>query len=665
MKKSLFDQINKAIDNRGDWAERQQANYTMRNGGIRRRSLPYPGAPDGHYPLGDTMVEKLKPPYIQQLYASENICAFVCLKPQDDTLTQGISAWFDYQLKQKSNFERTMFVGVDQMLEQGFTPIKVYWDARAKRLAWDQVDPLHLIVPSSTQEYNASGGADWLVHVLHLSVDEYRANENFEQDEDFIKRIKGKGNQEADAKKQTVDLKEGINCSADENEIVLWEVYKRNRKDRKIEIETISPLLGCDDEENVVRPSFGMPYNRGCFASGEHFPFFKLRAEIKGKGHYSSRGLIEVNAPFEMSLTKTWNTIHEHQDFSSKPLFENAGTSPIPNAGNWKSKPGAILPPGLKLAQMPNPPSGLREDMELTRSLAEDRSMVPNFSASDHLTGTVPKSQTATGQQLIAAQSTQGNDLRSRVLKLDMADGLLIGYSILLQYGNADEALVYLVDGKRESLDVSALHDDYEIVPNGSADSWNKPAMLQKRLAYYQTFRENEFIDQAELTKWLLEAEDPRLVKRLFRDPQVATKDQEQQQMLECLEMMEGFVPDVHQSDDDKTHLMVMDQFSIKKLQAGQVTPELAQALIQHGTQHMGALKEKKDPMLRQIEAKLKPTAEALAMIAGQGQQNVIPMMQQPAGSPQGATPIDSPLGPTGPAGAATQELQPQMAGTP
>lgn len=635
MKKALYKQIEQALDDRKDWATRQQTNYTMRNGGIRRRAKPYPNAPDGWYPLGDTLIEKLKPAYVQQLYGAETIANFVCLKPQDEEMTSSVSFWFDYLLKQRSNFERTMFVAIDQMLEQAFTPIKVYWDSIAKRLAWEQIDPLHLIVPNSCQEYNKNGGTDWMVHVLHMSVAEYEANANFEQGEDFVKSISGKGNQDqsdAAAKKQSVDLREGINCSADENEIVLWEVYARDRKSKKITVETISPLLSCEEDANIVRQGFTLPYNQGCFKSGEHFPFFKIRSEIKGKGHYSSRGIIEINAPFEMSLTKHWNTIHEHMDFSSKPMFQNTGASPIPNAANWKSGPGKIMPAGLTLAELPGPPPQLREDMELARSLAEDRTQIPNFSASEHLTGQVPKSQTATGQQLIAAQSSQGTDLRARVFKMDLAEGLELGWSLALQYANMDESLTYLVDGQPETLDAQSLHESYEIVPNGSADSWNKSAVVQKRMAYYNLLQQNPYTPLDELTKWLLEADDPKMVKRLYRDPQATTDGQEEQQVVECMMMLQGYSPKVHPPDDDETHLMVMDQISQDKIVRGQMTPDFAKAQIDHGSQHMGQLMQKKDPLLKQIEAKLMPTAQALAMYAAQAQQqpsNVVNMQQQ------------------------------------
>jgi hypothetical protein len=105
--KDLFDSINQAVKDRDRWEKKQELFYRMRNGGVRRKSMPYPGAPDLSYPLGDTLIEKLKPAYIQQMYGSETIASFVSRRTQDEDITAAASYWYDYQLKQRSNFERT------------------------------------------------------------------------------------------------------------------------------------------------------------------------------------------------------------------------------------------------------------------------------------------------------------------------------------------------------------------------------------------------------------------------------------------------------------------------------------------------------------------------------------------------------------------------------
>ncbi len=564
-------------------------------------------------------------------------------------------------------------VAIDQMLEQAFTPVKVYWDKRCKRLAFDQVDPLHLIVPSQAQEYNENGGSDWLVHILHMSVAEYEANENYVQDADFIDRIKGSGTSDttsdADSvnKKQSVDLKEGINCSADDNEIVLWEVYKRDRQAKTIRIETISPLLGCDEDENVVRAEFGLPYNQGCFKDGYSFPFFKIRAEIKGKGHYSSRGTIEINAPFESSLTATWNTIHDHLKFSAQPNYVNTLDAPLPNPNNVKTGPGKILPRGLELAVHPPPPATLREDMEMTRAIAEDRSQIPDLGSSQHLSGKpgVNGSTTATQINAIVGQSSQGNDLKARVFRLDLAVGLNMAWSIALQYlvpaqGAQDtSSLQYVIDNEVRTIDPSVFHDGYEIQPSGSADSWNKGAVVAKRQAYYQLFQGNPYVPLDELTKWVLEGDDPRNVKRLYRDPGITAKTQEEDQAMECLLMQSGFSPQVVPADSDKDHLVNLAQFAQDRISRGTITPELARLLLMHGQAHLQQMAQKKDPMAKQAAQQLAPLAQILGHIAQSDQPANVVQMQQPGALPQPAPPASTAAGPSGAAPSSQSEDKP------
>jgi hypothetical protein len=631
----------------------------MRNGGIRRKFKPYPNAPDLSYPLGDTLIEKLKPAYIQQLYGAETIASFVSRRTQDKDVTAAAGYWYDYQLKQRSNFERTMFCAIDEMLQDGFTPIKVYWDATCKRLVWNQIDPLHLIAPKGTQEYNQGGGADWLVHVINLSEAEYRANPRFKQDDDFIKSIKGKGikddSSETSGKAQAIELKEGINCSSNDNGIVLWEVHARDRKAKRINIYTISPLLGCEPENYVSQP-FGQPYNKGVFASGECFPFFRIRAEIKGKSPESSRGIMEINAPYETSLSHSWNKLHEWQDFHSNPTYSS--TQAVPNVHNVKTGPGKILPQGITPNPAPAPPNSIREGMEMTRAIAEDRTQIPDLGAGEHLSGNrgAKGGITATQIQAIVGQSGQGNDMRARVFRLDLGEGLNMGWSILLQYGVSalDEngrpdqtSLTYMVDNEVRTLDQNAVHDDYEIVPNGSADSWNRGAQMQKRLAFYQTFSENPFIDLGELTKWVIEGDDPRLVKRFFRDPGDRQQDETEEQAEEIALMLLGFPAKVNPPDDDKAHLICLGQYVERQLKLGQpITPEFARLALQHGAQHDEALAQKKDPALRQIRAKGAQIIQVLQAIAQSDQTNVVQMSQA-----QGTqTPIAQSNGPSAPA---------------
>ena len=53
---------------RSPWENRQKVFARMRNFGLRRRSMPWPGASDMHVPVGDTIIQKLKSYMLQWVF---------------------------------------------------------------------------------------------------------------------------------------------------------------------------------------------------------------------------------------------------------------------------------------------------------------------------------------------------------------------------------------------------------------------------------------------------------------------------------------------------------------------------------------------------------------------------------------------------------------------
>lgn len=613
---TLREQIDDALEDRNDWATRQSVFYEMRHGGLRRVAKPYPGAPDMHFPLIDASIDKHKPFFVQQIYATEQLAAFVSKKQQDAETTSATASWFDFKVKQESNFEREAISGIDALLQNGGCPMKVFWRASKKRLEFDACDPLHVIVPKHTEELQ---DADWLVHVLHLSEAQYRHNKNYEDGDDFVKSIIGKGSDESgsDDKEQTKTMREGITYGA-ENQIVLWEIYTRDPDDWcKIIVKTRSPLKF----NEPVRPDFQMPYSEGVFKGG-WLPFIKWRGEIKDKGYYAPRGLSEIQAPFEQALTKSWNFKHEWMDFFARPMFEQTPESTAGNTGNHKSVPGSIIPLGLKPSQPPPIPASLDQDMNMTRQLAEYRVQAPDFGILAQEGG----HRTAREISEIAGQSGQGTDLRARVNRLDLGDTYRMAWAILLQYGK--DSLFFILNGEAKQLDAAAIEDCYHIGPSGSADSWNKNQQSAKAWARYDKLKGNPYIKQDELTKSVLEVDESGLVNRLYQEPQDAQMAETEEQNMELLLMSGRFGAKVDPADDDKAHLQAIEQwFPVRMQEQPPLDPITAKLVFQHIQEHGNALHAKKDPMVRAIDHRMRPISGALLAIS---QPNVVPMQQPP-----------------------------------
>ena len=487
---------------RSAWETRQRLWYEMRHQGLRRRNKPFPGASDLHFPLADGMIEKLKPFYYQQLFATDTIASFVTLKDQPEEVTSAAAQWFDYKLKQESNIEEEMLTCIDHMLMTGRVLLKAYWDAEENRVAFDAIDPLYVIVPRTTK--NDIQKADWLAHVFLVSVEQYKANANYKQDADFVKSITGKGEDGGErAKEQEKFRREGITTGTGENEIVIWEVYSRSGAGAGWVINTYSPLRGPDEP---IRAEFGLPYEHGLL------PFVSFVTEIKDKGYYSPRGIPEIVAAFETSLCKTWNEKIDSMTFANRPIY--TADREIPNAGNLRIVPGQIIPYGITAVQQNAPPFSYDQEMTSARMIAEYRVGMPDFGTGQSIN--TAQRKTATEVEQIGNLMNQNVDLRSRVFRKALGMLYRQSWALLLQY---DDDFQYVYDGELTGINPDALHGEYMIAPNGSSDSWNRQAQLQKAVARKQLLGQSPYINQEELDRSILELDDPRLIKRLFVDP--------------------------------------------------------------------------------------------------------------------------------------------------
>src|SRR4051794_3379696 len=217
----LYAQICGDLRARREWLGRQRTWYAMRHQGLRRATKPFPAAADLHFPLADSIIEKLKPFYFNQLFATETVAQFIAAEPELTSLAGELAAWFDYKLKQQSNLEAEILVGIDKMLMAGHVPVKVYWDytgseaAPQGRLAFDAIEPRHCIVPDGTNDLE---DADRVTLVHQLSVEQYRRDPRFQrQDPDFMSRICGRGVAagEGAALQAAVERREGITHAMD------------------------------------------------------------------------------------------------------------------------------------------------------------------------------------------------------------------------------------------------------------------------------------------------------------------------------------------------------------------------------------------------------------------------------------------------------------------
>lgn len=590
MSKELYTKICGDLKNRSQWENKQRVWYEMRHQGLRRKNKPYPGASDLHFPLVDSIIEKTKPFYAQQLVSTELLASFVALKHQSADLTSAAAQWFDYKLRYQSDFIIETLFCVDHMLQSNKGILKLYWDHDAKRLGCDAIEPIAIIVPASTK---ALKDADRITHVMTMSVEEYKRNTRYKQNADFIKRITGKpadANGTDAAIEQERLRREGITEPEDGESIILWEVYERGKDG--ITVSTFSP----NAPNEPARAPFQLTYKHG------RLPFIEFHMEIKGKGYYDPRGVTEIVAPYEASTCKMWNQKHDFMDFVNRPLFTSERE--IPNAGNFSLRPGMIVPFGLSRVDLGNPPFALDQEIAFNRATAEQRIGQPDYAMQRPGPRGGSDPRTAKEVEMVGAMSMQSTDMRAIIFRIQLTEGFEQAWSLYLQF---DQEAQFLVSGKISELPPAARHEAYQIKPSGNVDSWNKSQQAQKAWTRFQMFKDDPFINQGELRKSVLVLDSPDLVEQLYQDPGITEQDEYEDEVYEICAMLTGWPARVRETDNHTARLRCLAQFMQKRAMKGEpiTDPETLQILEQHAAQHREMLQAQDPKGAKQLDGEL------------------------------------------------------------
>ena len=606
---TLHDKIFDDLKARSKWEERLPVWYKMRHTGIPRRSKPYPGAPDLHMPLADTTLEKLKPFYYKQLFASEHIAELTSEVEQMEEWTEHATRRFDYELKSHTNLLTEAWFVIDAMLGNGLSFMRPSWNARKGRIEFLAIEPRFVIVPPGTEEINEGFR---FVHVEVLTRDQYADRKRYNQDERFVASIAGSGNDTkangtGGTSDQERERREGITQSGSKDNIVIWNAWERTAG--RWTLKTISPVFKAEE----IAPPVRLPYTHG------QLPYVDFRRELKERGLYASRGEVEKVAPFETYASRVWNKKAEALDHYATPLYTSDD-----EAQDGKSltfHPGQFVPRGVRRVDMGQPPFALDQEINLTRAVAEQRVLMPDFGIGGEQMG---EKRTATEVEQLASLGGITTEARAHIFRLPLKVLLQQAYGLFTQY-RAD-ALDYLADKKPAKAPPEAIHRRYVIDVGGTAESWNKKLESQKVFSLFNVAKGDPYFDQMQLRKLLVEKTDPRWVQRLLRDPQQQANTEATDEMIKLPAVMQGEPIPVEPNENHAVRLEVI----LSRLQqlAGSgapLDPVAQRGLVQRFNQRL--------QLWRQVDPKNARAWEQQQKQKMAAQQQAQQQPQQPAGN--------------------------------
>ena len=614
----LHGQILTSIEQRSPWELRQTRWYELRHHGIRRTNKPWPKAADLHWPLIDTAIEKLKPLFLQQALGMDVVATFVPMRQQLNAYTKVAEDWFNYKIREKTNFVDEVLSWVDYTLMSGRGVMKCIWNPGSKRVDFEAVDPMYFVVPPYTVDLQ---DADWAVHVMPMSVGAYKrmaGQMGWKADSKTISKIRGNPQEDdnipgAAEENDAKQLREGITYTSNTDGVIIWEVY-RKRDDGVWEVYLYSPAAVDLD----LRDPMELAYDHG------QLPFVDFPYEIKDKGWFSPRGVCEILAPFELSMTSMWNHKHDAMTLYNRPLFR--AERELPNSINLRFQPGQILPYGVAPVQMPQPPVSFDQELNQTRAVAENRIGSPDYGMASVMSGGSDR-RTATEIQSINAQSMQSGDLRARLFRMSLGKLYRQAWGLYVQYDS--KSLRYRFAEDSLQADPVALHDQYELEPKGGMDMVSRQMMVQQAINRKQLFMNSPWVDQVELDKSIMELDDPSLVKRLLRDPGQKAADELEDETKTIPTLLVGIPVPAKPGQNFAGRIGVLVQYLNGAMQQGQqLSPAGKNAFMQRLDSLLQGYEQVATNEARKLRKEIQKFLEGTGML--QAQQPQIPVQAAP-----------------------------------
>lgn len=599
------------LANRAQWERKQRLYYEMRHDGLRRVSKPFESAADQHLPLVDMNIADLKPFWSAQVFGGSRLCDFTSLRRQESATTEAAADYHSFELNQFSNYRIAMETAIDTMLLRGRAVIMAVTDPyNDHAIKFRAINPIYLLMDEMYDDFDDADEWTW---IQTLSVAQYRRNKNYNQDASVVAKIRGRKGYTLTGVELDVQLREGVTHSERNDAIILYHHWRRT--DGDYIVTTYSPMA----DDVVIRAPHGCPY---VINGKPSQPFFSLTMEVKDEGWYSPRGVAELNAAFEAYGCTLWNHKTDAMTFGNTPLFTSEGE--IPNSANITFKPGSFIPGNVKAVQMPEPAYSFDQEINFARGLAEQRSRVPDFGITDgDSAGGSSKPRTATENNRIAGLQNVGADYNGEIFRnVRLQKIYRHTWGLLLQFKR--KRISYIVGEELKEMPEQAYHDQYLVVPTGGPA--NKQEKLQRAGARYQLFAGKPNIDQDELAKDVLAADDARLVGRMLIPSNQRQMTEAYQAAVDISVMLTGYPAPVLPDQDHATRILTMAAYLHKQaLMGAPADPTAIQRIQQNMAQRMEYLRKMQPEaakaviqQIQQMEAQVTPMVQAVAPMPAQ-----------------------------------------------
>lgn len=604
----FFEIIDKSLTDRKEF-ELKIARYNFQRFGRDRaktNNRPWPNASNYRRKKSDEVIEQKKAFFSQLIHQSQFIANFKAMVPQNAQYAELAEVYFDYVIKELTDFEREMIYCLDAGCESGFAYCQVYWEEEDQIPVFKKIDPLYLILPSRSLHLEDCA---WIVNVIQMTKEE--AMDRYGHLPDFKQLLarsmsadtSSPSNDGANLDNDRYERK-GINASTS-NKFVVWDIHymdPNNKKTLKRQ-RTMCP----DDRNFDFKDDRAYPYTR---ADGkQEYMFKQFRREWTTPDIYSSRGIPEICWEEEVMLTSLARLKHNYMSFVVNPAFTSPNGLSTTTTGNIPFGPGYVLPGDLQPVQFPPPPISMDQETQNIESIVDRRL---NSTSSSVQPNTIYSggegNKTAREISYKASLQTLAVNYETMSWKKFVRECLRYAWELIIQPDHKTESLQFYIQNTLQELPPEALNGDYNLVLSWSVDNINKEFNIgQSRQLWMDSMQMKQ--PQLAFNTWNAYADQaaPGQGEEFHVNPELMQADMIETVGKEITQMMvTGFPVRPKESVDHYLAVAETIHFIQKEAQAGvQIPQDRLQVLNQYIAAHKDMLKKTNPEQWQQLMGQL------------------------------------------------------------
>lgn len=452
-------------------------------------------------------------------------------------------------------------------------------------------DPLRIIVPYDTTDIRYSRLVTDRMTMKERDI-EAKANSKVwdpRNTEELMDRIgSGEGrrdrvNYNGDSQQEYVDtlenIREGVYPSGNLPEVDEHYFYFKAPGDL-----VAKPWVLTVNSSNPDLPLRFIPYPYvDQYGRPDTWPFFKVEFEIVNERFHASRGVPQMLDSLQTEVTNNHNAKMNHMTIATSlniKAKKNAGISTqwIPGQPLWCNRMDDIdvLQIGSKDISFDNEEKALTSWADSYMGLMENP-----------LTNG-PTQEGRTEKEIEKISDIQDDVAYGDVVIFQL--GMNKGYSIMwnrwMQYG-PENLLIQKADGSMQKVEKEELRRRFRLQPTGNLGNSSTTKRRNDSLLRLKMYTGNQFVNQHELVKQALILDDERIAEALLLSPQEAQQSQVERQIQEIHMIGMGYTSVPKLSDDDTTHISVIDDFVKDPKKMRSFPPDRLPDLLNHRQAHL------------------------------------------------------------------------------